>query len=64
MGNIYLGGTGKTPLAREIFKITKSLNKNPAFIKKSYAYLNDEIKMLKKTGKIFFPRDFVRWRNK
>ena len=37
VGNIYLGGTGKTPLAREIFKITKSLNKNPAFIKKSGA---------------------------
>ena len=53
VGNIYLGGTGKTPLAREIFNITKSLNKNPAFIKKPYAYLNDEIKMLEKTGKIF-----------
>ena len=53
VGNIYLGGTGKTPLAREIFNIVKSLNKNPAFIKKPYDYLKDEIKMLKKTGKIF-----------
>jgi len=53
VGNIYLGGTGKTPLAREIFNIVKSLNKNPAFIKKSYTYLNDEIKMLKRTGKIY-----------
>ncbi len=53
IGNIYLGGTGKTPLAREVFNITKSLNKNPAFIKKSYTYLNDEIKMLEKNGKIF-----------
>ena len=53
IGNIYIGGTGKTPLAREIFNITKSLNKKPAFIKKPYSYLNDEIKMLKETGKIF-----------
>tara|TARA_A100001011_G_C14221165_1_gene804417 strand:- start:18 stop:944 length:927 start_codon:yes stop_codon:yes gene_type:complete len=57
VGNIYLGGTGKTPLAREIFKITKSLNKNPAFIKKPYPYLKDEIKMLEKTGKIFTSKD-------
>lgn len=60
VGNIYLGGTGKTPLVREIFKICKSLNKNPAFIKKSYAYLNDEIKMLEKTGKIFSSKDRVK----
>ena len=26
IGNIYLGGTGKTPLALEIYKITKSLS--------------------------------------
>ena len=34
VGNIYLGGTGKTPLALEIFKIVKSSGKNPGFIKK------------------------------
>ena len=33
VGNIYLGGTGKTPLVREIFHIIKSFGKNPAFIK-------------------------------
>ena len=27
IGNIYVGGTGKTPLALEIFKITKSIGK-------------------------------------
>ena len=31
VGNIYLGGTGKTPLCIEIFSILKSLKKNPAF---------------------------------
>jgi len=54
VGNIYVGGTGKTPLAKEIFQITKSLDKNPAFIKKYYSYLDDEINMLQKTGKTFF----------
>ncbi len=53
VGNIYLGGTGKTPVAREIFKIAKSFGKNPAFIKKYYYYLSDEIKMLEKTGKVY-----------
>ena len=53
VGNIYTGGTGKTPLALEIFKITKSYGKNPAFIKKGYDYLYDEIQMLDKAGKIY-----------
>ena len=53
VGNIYLGGTGKTPLVREIFNITKSLGKNPAFIKKYHPYLSDEIKMLKNKGETF-----------
>ncbi len=60
VGNIYLGGTGKTPLAREIFNICKSFNKNPAFIKKNYTYLIDEIKMLEKTGKTFATKDRVK----
>ena len=53
VGNIYLGGTGKTPLASEIFKITKFLGKNPAFVKKYYDYLHDEVTILKKIGKTF-----------
>ena len=54
VGNIYLGGTGKTPLVKEIFQITKSLGKNPAFVKKYYDYLDDEINMLQAIGKTFF----------
>ena len=57
VGNIYLGGTGKTPLVSEIFKITKSLGKNPAFVKKYYDYLEDEITMLKKIGRIFVSKN-------
>ena len=53
VGNIYLGGTGKTPLASELFKIIKLNGKNPGFIKKNYNYLYDEIQMLEKIGKIF-----------
>ena len=53
VGNIYLGGTGKTPLVREIFHIIKSFGKNPAFIKKYYTYISDEIKMLENSGSVF-----------
>ena len=53
VGNIYIGGTGKTPLVREIFKITKSFGKKPAFIKKYHNYLSDEIEMLKETGRVY-----------
>ena len=59
VGNIYIGGTGKTPLAREIFKISLKLGKNPAFIKKNYRYLVDEIKMLQTTGKTFVNKDRI-----
>ena len=57
VGNIYIGGTGKTPLALEIFKIIKSYGKNPAFIKKGYDYLYDEIQMLDKAGKTYSNRN-------
>ena len=57
VGNIYLGGTGKTPLAKEIFKITRSLGKNPAFVKKYYDYLQDEIEMLEGVGKTFITKE-------
>ena len=53
VGNIYLGGTGKTPLCIELFSILKNLNKNPAFIRKKYKSFQDEINMLKKIGPIY-----------
>ena len=57
IGNIYVGGTGKTPLTSEIFKILMSSGKNPGFVKKSYSYLSDEITMLKKIGKVFYDKN-------
>ena len=53
VGNIYIGGTGKTPLCIEIYKIIKNLNKKPAFIKKKYDSFKDESNFLKKTGILF-----------
>jgi len=53
VGNIYLGGTGKTPLCIELFSILKSLNKNPAFIRKKYESFQDEINLLKRIGSTY-----------
>ena len=50
VGNIYLGGTGKTPLCIELFSIVKNLNKNPVFIRKKYESFQDEINLLKQIG--------------
>tara|TARA_B110000259_G_scaffold188400_1_gene247046 strand:+ start:52 stop:984 length:933 start_codon:yes stop_codon:yes gene_type:complete len=46
VGNIYLGGTGKTPLAIEIVEILKKLNRKPAIIKKFYKKHNDEFELI------------------
>ena len=50
VGNIYIGGTGKTPLAIEISKITKKLKYKTTFIKKFYKESIDEQILLKKNG--------------
>ena len=42
VGNIYLGGTGKTPLAIRIYEILKKLNYKVATVKKNYPNQNDE----------------------
>ncbi len=57
VGNIYIGGTGKTPLSAEIFKFLKSNGKKPSFIKKHYNYLVDEIKMLSEIGDTYFAKN-------
>ena len=53
VGNIYLGGTGKTPLSIEIYSILKNLNMNPAFIRKKYQSFQDEVELEKQTGPIY-----------
>ena len=44
VGNIYLGGTGKTPLCIELAEILKRSNKKVAIIKKFYKAHDDEFK--------------------
>ena len=53
VGNIYLGGTGKTPMCIEIFSILKNLNMNPAFIRKKYDSFQDEVDLQKKIGPVY-----------
>ena len=48
VGNIYLGGTGKTPLVIYIAKKLLKYNKNPAVIKKFYSDHFDEHKLINK----------------
>ena len=53
VGNIYVGGTGKTPLSIRMFNSLKKTNKNPIIIKKFYNNQQDEARLIKeKTGNI------------
>ena len=51
IGNIFIGGTGKTSLAIEINQLLKKKFKT-VFIKKNYENQLDEITLLSNTGKI------------
>ena len=53
VGNIYLGGTGKTPLCIKIFSILKNLNMNPVFIRKKYDSFQDEVNLQRQLGPIY-----------
>ena len=52
IGNIYLGGTGKTPLSINIYEILKKMNLKSVFIKKKYYNQQDERKMLLSRGSL------------
>ena len=56
IGNIFLGGTGKTSLTIEIKKILEKKFKT-VFIKKNYFNQKDEINLLKNVGKIISTDD-------
>ena len=53
VGNIYLGGTGKTSLTLKINDILKDKNIKSCFIKKYYEDQIDEQKILENSGKLF-----------
>ena len=59
VGNIYIGGTGKTSLAIEIKKILEKLNIKSCFVKKYYPNQVDELKILKEYGKVFVNKSRV-----
>ena len=53
IGNIYLGGTGKTSLSLKINQILKDRKFKTCFIKKNYSNQKDEQKILKNDAKLF-----------
>ena len=53
IGNIYLGGTGKTSLCLKINEMLNRVNVKSCFIKKYYANQLDEQKILENNGKLF-----------
>ena len=53
LGNIYVGGTGKTPLSIKISKILENLNFKTATIKKFYKNQIDEQKLLANKTKLY-----------
>tara|TARA_B100000795_G_C22779646_1_gene431648 strand:+ start:150 stop:1094 length:945 start_codon:yes stop_codon:yes gene_type:complete len=53
VGNIYLGGTGKTPLTLKIDTILKNLNLKTATIRKYYKDQIDEQKILNEKTKLY-----------
>jgi len=53
VGNIYVGGTGKTPLCVELYSILQKMNKKPVFIRKKYRAFKDEVTLLSQTGIVY-----------
>jgi tetraacyldisaccharide 4'-kinase len=53
IGNIYVGGTGKTSLAIKVKEILEKKDIKVCFIKKFYRDQIDEQKLLSKNGKLF-----------
>ena len=53
VGNIYIGGTGKTSLSIKLNKILNEKKIKSCFVKKFYTNQIDEQKLLKNNGKLF-----------
>ena len=53
VGNIYLGGTGKTPVCIELNNILKNLNKKTAYVRKKHDVYEDEKNLLEQSGPVY-----------
>ena len=53
IGNIYIGGTGKTSLSLKTHEVLRQKKIKSCFIKKDYANQKDEQKILENKGKLF-----------
>ena len=56
VGNIYIGGTGKTSLSIKINEILKRKNIRSCFVKKFYTRQLDEQRLLESKGKLFLSK--------
>lgn len=57
VGNIYLGGTGKTPLTIKLYKILRGLNKKVSTVKKNYPKQKDEQLILMQKTSLIIVKD-------
>ena len=57
VGNIYVGGTGKTSLSIELNKIFNNKNIKSCYVKKFYKNQIDEQTILKNNGKLFLSNE-------
>jgi len=57
IGNIYIGGTGKTPMVINLFKILKKFDLNVSIGKKFYRSHVDEIDLLKKESDLIVDKN-------
>ena len=53
IGNIYIGGTGKTPLVIKLSDILKKLNYKTGVVKKFYKDQNDEQQLIRNKTKLY-----------
>ena len=54
VGNIFIGGTGKTPLSIYIYNLLRKKKFRPAIVRKYYSSHKDEINLTKDKVKYFF----------